>query len=408
MDAILSEIEEIKRGTSPKNESSTCDWVVVPLLKSVGYLKWEILSHYTDQGKDFPDYTILPEQPEYTWFLEAKAWSIELSDIHAKQALNYANHNGKRWVVLTNGREWRLYDNHLKGTFETRLVAEASMNDQSGLVSFLRAIGKDSVLGNGLERYVRQEEERRSRAKRALLCAKRREAVRTLLTDQLNSSDSAFMATVVKFLRSIEGLEDAESEDVRAWALGLQATSPEGNSTQPSLPLLPRNESCHGFMLRMTLSGVPRVKDGLNSNEIMIGWSLAKGLEKPNTTRSQVKSAIALAYPNDTAKQLGSSTGMVWRFVGEMKVGDLVVVPDGSQTYVALVLSDVRYVPEGASTDSIYRRSVKWLNDGMAVPRRILPTTIQPKLGVQSTIIRIDDAMPDLLRFLNENGMISR
>src|SRR5690242_10739344 len=94
----------------PPNESTTCEWVIYPLLQAVGYAKREIISRFVDNNGQFPDYTILPDT-SYTWFLEAKAWNVSLEDRHSQQSLNYANQNGKRWVVLTNGREWRLYDN---------------------------------------------------------------------------------------------------------------------------------------------------------------------------------------------------------------------------------------------------------------------------------------------------------
>ncbi|MCS7311104.1 MAG: hypothetical protein NZ741_12885, partial [Armatimonadetes bacterium] len=55
----------------------------------------------------YPDFTFLPETG-HAWYLEAKALRVDLTDDHAVQALNYANATGRRWVVLSNGREWRL------------------------------------------------------------------------------------------------------------------------------------------------------------------------------------------------------------------------------------------------------------------------------------------------------------
>src|SRR5579872_4683798 len=98
----------------PPNESNTCDWIIYPLLLACGYARRDIVSRVADNDRKFPDYTILPDSP-HAWFLEAKAWNEVLEDQHAHQSLNYANQNGKRWVVLTNGDCWRLYDNQIQG-----------------------------------------------------------------------------------------------------------------------------------------------------------------------------------------------------------------------------------------------------------------------------------------------------
>ncbi len=87
----------------PKNESSTCDWIILPLLYAAEYGRRDIESRMADSTGQFPDYTLLPNNPAAMFYLEAKSWNVALEDTHAKQALNYANHNGKRFVVLTNG-----------------------------------------------------------------------------------------------------------------------------------------------------------------------------------------------------------------------------------------------------------------------------------------------------------------
>src|SRR5438445_165616 len=105
----------------PPNESNTCEWVILPLLWAAGYARREIHSRVLDNNKLYPDYTLLPADPQHRWFLEAKPWAVELDHSHAIQALDYANHNGVRWVLLTNGRTWRLYDNGVQGLAADKL-----------------------------------------------------------------------------------------------------------------------------------------------------------------------------------------------------------------------------------------------------------------------------------------------
>lgn len=79
----------------PPNESTTCDWVILPLLHAVGYARRDVVSRVTDNSGQFPDYTILPNSPR-TWYLEAKDWNSALEDKHAQQALNY---EGNRYFL---------------------------------------------------------------------------------------------------------------------------------------------------------------------------------------------------------------------------------------------------------------------------------------------------------------------
>jgi len=95
---------QAQAGEPPKNESSTCEWVILPLLWAAGYARRDIEPRVADSTGDFPDYTLLSSQPASTFYLEAKAWSVRLDDIFVKQALNYANQNGIRFVILANGQ----------------------------------------------------------------------------------------------------------------------------------------------------------------------------------------------------------------------------------------------------------------------------------------------------------------
>jgi len=145
----------------PGNESNTCDWVIMPLLLAAGYSRRDIVSRFVDSTGQFPDYTILPDAPAATWYLEAKAWNWTLADVDSKQALNYANHNGKRFVVLTNGQLWRFYDNSIQGLLADKLITAAALNEREQIRTFLQALSKSEVLAGSLERFAEEERRRR-------------------------------------------------------------------------------------------------------------------------------------------------------------------------------------------------------------------------------------------------------
>ena len=210
----------------PPNEAATCLWVVYPLLQAMGYVPSEIHPQGSDSNGQYPDYTILPSKPE-CWYVEAKAWNVRLADTHAQQALNYANTGGKRWVVLTNGHIWRLYDNHIHGVAADKFVAEISLRDGNEAVQLFEALRKPSYLSGELDTYAR-----RARLSRTL--------------GQLKDENSSALKALWAAFRKEPGLSTLTRSELAAFfAPPAPATapnspqSPRASSTAPSHPAPP-------------------------------------------------------------------------------------------------------------------------------------------------------------------------
>jgi len=114
-----------------------------------------------------PDYRVLHDSA-YPWLIEAKAWNHALTDTDANQLTSYANTNHIRWAVLTNGREWRLYDASIFGTVQERLMAQAGLDRPEALANPLCALHKDTVRSGETERVARRL--RLEREMKAQLC----------------------------------------------------------------------------------------------------------------------------------------------------------------------------------------------------------------------------------------------
>ena len=211
----------------PSNESNTCDWVILPLLLAAGYSRRDIESRIADSTGQFPDYTILPAAPGAIWYLEAKAWGVMLEDIHAKQALNYANHNGKRFVVLTNGQSWRLYDNSIQGVLADKLISCAALSDTATITRFLYALSKTDVLAGSLERFAanemqhkmeaaaeyRKQKEREHEELRAQQrLAELRSSVRAIVLAEFQDANSDIVSVLINKLRERTEFADITSE----------------------------------------------------------------------------------------------------------------------------------------------------------------------------------------------------
>jgi hypothetical protein len=154
----------------PKFEWGTLKWAIWPLLKASGYLDSEIILEPKGPNVKYFGHSILPNT-DFTWCLEAKAWEVALRDNHVTQALNYASHNGKRWVVLSNGKFWRLYDNCIQGIAAEKFVVAVSLKDTVAMTEFLTAIGKESIQSNFVEEYALQKENERLRRLRSATIA---------------------------------------------------------------------------------------------------------------------------------------------------------------------------------------------------------------------------------------------
>lgn len=200
---------------APPNEANTCDWVIRPLLLAIGYENHEVHSQSGDVANKYPDYTVLPGTP-HTWYLEAKAWSAALESLHVDQALNYAHSNGQRWVVLSNGKEWRLYDDRFPGKSADRLVATARLEETAALVRFLAALSRASIMAQKVEAFAN---ERR---------------VRQFLTDSLHDPSSPVVQAVVKAVRQHVGNGPVSAELVVEVLRGAELQTMPVERTRPN------------------------------------------------------------------------------------------------------------------------------------------------------------------------------
>jgi hypothetical protein len=201
LDSISAALACIEAQKMRPNEAWTCTWVISPLLLALGYGPNEIHPQVNDGSGKRPDYEISSgtDNDANDWYLEAKAWNVSLTDDHARQAYGYVNQAGKQWVVLSNGRFWRLYDDHAKGEPADKLVVEISIEDAEAAEEFLQALSRKSVRSQGLQQYAR------------------RIRLRQILGAQLADRDSVAIAAICRVLRRDARLPAIRREDVVAY-----------------------------------------------------------------------------------------------------------------------------------------------------------------------------------------------
>ena len=164
------------------------------------------------------------------------------------------------------------------------------------------------------------------------------------------------------------------------------------------------------FVLRIAPSGIDRVPQALETNDLIIGWSRAgDDLLNDNLGWNEFRQIIHDEYysGDETYRSSGAAAGNLWRFIREMSINDLVVVLHGNKFHVAEVAGPARHEPERVEEDTAFRRSIKWLNDGEPIPRRLARAALQSRMKIRQTCARATNlisAIKDALRASQANS----
>lgn len=114
----------------------------------------EIKTEYMIKGT-YADYVIQIKGVRH-FLVEVKSYSLELSEKHLRQAINYGANEGIDWAVLTNGRQFELYRIIFNKPIESQKVFSIDLSDKSQLknsAQYLQYLHKESILKKELVSY---------------------------------------------------------------------------------------------------------------------------------------------------------------------------------------------------------------------------------------------------------------
>jgi predicted Mrr-cat superfamily restriction endonuclease len=152
------------------------------------------------------------------------------------------------------------------------------------------------------------------------------------------------------------------------------------------------------FILRIAPSDVDRVPQALKEGQLMIGWAKAGGLLEPNLPWDRFRQIISDTYYSDEANlgRAGKAAGNMLRFITEMKPKDLVVVPHGSDFYVAEVTGPATYDSTKVGEDTAYRRACRWLNGGNPIPRSLARAALVLRMKIFGTCVHATELLDEI------------
>lgn len=271
---MLTELaDKLKAGGKGFGEAQTKVAFIQPLLDTLGWNVADpdevVLEHAVFGGTSL-DYALLIDgQPKL--YLEAKRLGASLSDPQfIAQTVNYANNDGIRWCVLTNGVTYRIYKSDELASADKKLLAEADLRQTSEpdgmaqVVKTLSLLSKESLAAGTLDEW----------GERVFVDV----AVRAAL-DQLMKDQAPGLVNLVR--KAIGGKYSAKQ--VRASLVRVATGKPQDlpKKTAPAPPLPPPYGE---YSLEHHIGGKPQVVvdlyQQLDSKLLALGPDLSKRYRK--------------------------------------------------------------------------------------------------------------------------------
>ena len=123
----------------------------------------------------------------------------------------------------------------------------------------------------------------------------------------------------------------------------------------------------------------------LEKDIVTIGWN-----ELPDLSKAKDRQELAVlykkTYPSSKGPELANRLGQVWRFISEIKRGELVALPLRSQSALAIGEIEGEYEYKELADNIKHIRRVKWMK---TIPRSVFDQDILYSLGALMTVCQI-------------------
>jgi restriction system protein len=125
----------------------------------------------------------------------------------------------------------------------------------------------------------------------------------------------------------------------------------------------------------------------IEQNYVAIGWREMGDLSLIKRSRDAFKAAYERSYPDAGPGTVRTSAGVPFRFLVEMKIGDVVIFPSklDRTVNIGVIEGDYTYVPH-APFDCPHHRTVKWLEH---IPRANFSQAALNEIGSALTLFKV-------------------
>lgn len=143
----------LEREMTELDESGTRLMINSFLSEVLGYLPIEeIRTEYMIKGT-YADYMIQMGGVRH-FLIEVKAYSLQLSEKHLRQAVNYGANEGIEWALLTNGKQFDFYKIIFGQPIGERKIFSVDLSNAANLkhdAGFIQYLHKEAVLKKSLK-----------------------------------------------------------------------------------------------------------------------------------------------------------------------------------------------------------------------------------------------------------------
>ena len=139
----------------------------------------------------------------------------------------------------------------------------------------------------------------------------------------------------------------------------------------------------------------------LHNNVIAIGWREMGDLTKIETSREAFKTRYIETNPEAKKGSIATCSGMLYRFVHEVQVGDYVVFPSKSDRQVNMGIIEGEYQFVESAHQYVQQRKVKWLKH---LPRTIFSQGALYEIGSALTFFMVKNYADEFLSTLETSG----
>jgi predicted Mrr-cat superfamily restriction endonuclease len=156
------------------------------------------------------------------------------------------------------------------------------------------------------------------------------------------------------------------------------------------------------WLVRPKPHNINRIREFLDEKIIAIGWPELSSLI--GKTEENIKTELKSHPRNYTPDQLGAAASTVNKFVNEMRINDIVVVPDGSNIYFCKIIGEYYYDPTKSSQSQGYphQRKVEWIKG--PVRRDDIPEALRKSLRAPRTLADLSHHIDSILNFVGIAG----
>lgn len=135
-------------------------------------------------------------------------------------------------------------------------------------------------------------------------------------------------------------------------------------------------------------------------NIIALGWKDFGDLSKIDASREAFREHYQKIYPNGKKGAVGTCSGMLYRFIHEIKIGDYIVYPSKGDRMIniGVVEGEYKYTPDAG--EYVQHRAVKWLKH---LPRTAFSQGALYEVGSALSLFAVKNYASEYLSALDSN-----